>query len=380
VHPPGPTYARIDLAALTANFALARKAAGTRSVIAVVKAEAYGHGSVPVARALVRAGCERLAVARVSEVAPLREAGLAVPILVLGGVHDAEEARATLALHATAVVSQAGHVALLADAARRRGGPAPVHVEIDTGMRRLGVPVATAADFLARVSAEPALRLEGAFTHLARADEADPSPSVAQLRDFRRVLEDARARGVGSLLVHAANSAGLLADARLAKELPEAGAVRPGILLYGVDPRLAPAERAPLRPVMTFCARVAQVREVRAGDAVGYGATWRAPAAGRIATLAVGYGDGVPWSLANRGVVLLGGRRAPIVGRVSMDAITVDVGAEDVEPGDEAILFGAGLPVEEVAAAAGTLAYEVLVRVGSRVPRLTVGDEHASAV
>ncbi len=380
MHPPGPTYARIDLAALTANFAFARRAAGARSVIAVVKAEAYGHGAVPVARALVRAGCERLAVARVSEVAPLREAGLAVPILVLGGVHDAEEARAALALHATAVVSHAGHVALLADAARRRSGAAPVHVEIDTGMRRLGVPAAAAAELLGRVAAEPALRLEGVFTHLARADEPDASASVEQLREFRRVIEDVRARGLGSLLVHAANSAGLLADARLGKELPEAGAVRPGILLYGVEPRIAPAERAPLLPVMTFCARVAQVREVRAGDAVGYGATWRAPSAGRIATLAVGYADGVPWSLGNRGVVLLGGRRARVVGRVSMDSITVDAGTEDVAPGDEAVIFGAGLPVEEVAEAAGTLAYELLVRVGSRVPRVTVGDEHAPKV
>src|SRR5271165_2512679 len=164
---PGPAVARINLSALVANYALARRLAGPRSVIAVVKADAYGHGAVRVARVLARAGCERLAVARVGEAAELRDAAVTLPILVLCGVLDAEEARAALALGATPVVHHEGHLRLLGEAARRRGAQAAVHVEVDTGMRRLGVSAETAAAFLARVASDPNLRLEGVFTHLA---------------------------------------------------------------------------------------------------------------------------------------------------------------------------------------------------------------------
>jgi len=377
---PGPAVARIDLGALVANYALARRLAGPRSVIAVVKADAYGHGAARIARVLARAGCERLAVARVGEAAELRDAAVALPILVLCGVQDAEEARAALALGATPVVHHEGHVALLRDAARRRGARAVVQVEVDTGMHRLGVSADRAADFLAELASEPNLRLEGVFTHLARADEDDLGPSVEQLRELRRVLAEAARHGVRPVSVHAANSAGLAAGELLAKELPEARAVRPGLMLYGVEPRPGTVSRPlGLRPVMTLATRVIQVRSVGAGEAVGYGATWRAKAPGRVATLAIGYADGVPWALANRGTVLLRGRRLPIIGRVSMDLITVEVGDGPVAVGDEAILFGEGLPVEEVAGVAGSLPYELLTRVGARVPRIAA-EEEASAL
>ena len=182
-------------------------------------------------------------------------------------------------------------------------------------------------------------------------------------------------------LVHAMNSAGLAAGDLLAKELPEASAVRPGLMLYGVDPRTGTgSEPLPLRPVMTLATRVVQVRDVRPGEAVGYGATWRAAAPKRVATLAIGYADGVPWSLANRGEVLLRGRRVPIIGRVSMDLITVDAGEGPAAVGDEAIVFGDGLPVEEAAARAATLPYELLARVGARVPRVAAEGEASAAV
>ena len=373
--------ARIDLGALAANYSLAKRLAGHRNVIAVVKADAYGHGAVRVARALGRAGCERLAVARVGEAAELRDGAVALPLLILGGVQDAEEARAALALGATPVVHHEGQLALLRDAARRRGARATIHVEVDTGMHRLGVAPEQAAGFLANVAADPSLRLEGVFTHLARADEADLGPSLEQLRALRRVLGEAARREVLPGMVHALNSAGLVAGEALAKELPEAGAVRPGLMLYGVEPRPGTGARPlPLRPAMTLAARVVQLRDLRPGDAVGYGATWRAPAPRRVATLAIGYADGVPWSMANRGEVLLRGRRAPIVGRVSMDLLTVDAGDEPAAIGDEAIVFGDGLPVEEVAARAGTLPYELLTRVGARVPRVTLEGETTTAV
>ena len=373
---PGPAVARINLSALVANYALARRLAGPRSVIAVVKADAYGHGAVRVARVLARAGCERLAVARVGEAAELRDAAVTLPILVLCGVLDAEEARAALALGATPVVHHEGHVRLLAEAAHRRGARAAVHVEVDTGMRRLGVSAETAAGFLARVASDPDLRLEGVFTHLARADEDDLGPSVEQLQALRRILGEAARLGVEPIVVHAVNSAGLAAGELLAKELPEASAVRPGLMLYGVEPRPGTSSGPlSLRPVMTLTTRVVQVRHVRPGEAVGYGATWRAAVPKRVATLAIGYADGVPWSMANRGEVLLCGRRAPIIGRVSMDLITVDAGEEPATVGDEAIVFGDGLPIEEAAARAGTLPYELLTRIGARVPRVAVeGD------
>lgn len=370
-----PTQASIDLEALRANFAQARRLAAGRAVIAVVKADAYGHGAPAVSRALVAAGAERLAVALLSEAAQLRSAGVAVPLLVLGGVHDAAEAEDALALHAIPVVHHAGQLALLARAAAERGVRVPVHVEIDTGMRRMGVPAAGAADFLARLAAEPAVALQGVFTHLARADEEDGDASLEQLAAFEAALAAARARGIEPGLVHVANSAALFGAERVRRALPPAGAVRPGLALYGVAP--SPGCSAPLRPVMTLSTRVVQVRRLAPGDAVGYGATHRAERAGWLATLAVGYGDGVPWSLGNRGQVLLRGRRVPIVGRVSMDFVTVDAGEGPVEIGDEAVLFGAGqgqrLPVEEVAAAAGTIPYEILVRVGARVPRVVRG-------
>jgi alanine racemase len=378
---PGTLVARIDLGALAANYALAKRLAGHRNVIAVLKADAYGHGAVRVARVLAGAGCERLAVARVGEAAELRDGAVALPLLVLAGVQDAEEARTVLALGATPVVHHEGHLALVRDAARRRGARATVHVEVDTGMHRLGVPPERAAGFLVAVARDPALRLEGVFTHLARADEAELGPSVAQLRALRRVLGEVARHDVLPAMVHAVNSAGLVAGELLAKELPEASAVRPGLMLYGVEPRPGTgAGPLPLRPVMTLATRIVQLRDLQPGEAVGYGATWRAAAPTRVATLAVGYADGVPWSIANRGEVLLRGRRVPIVGRVSMDLITVDVGEGPACVGDEAIVFGDGLSVEEAAAQAGTLPYELLTRVAARVPRVTLEGESATAV
>jgi len=239
-------------------------------------------------------------------------------------------------------------------------------------MRRMGAAMEEAVELLESVAREPALRLEGVYTHLARADEPDLGPTLEQAARLRALLAEARARGVRPGLVHCANSAGLLVGAALAAALPEAGAVRPGLALYGVRP--APHLAAALRPAMTLRTRVAHLRVARPGDAVGYHALYRAPRCTRIATLPLGYADGVPVAASNRGAVLIRGRRCPFAGRVSMDFVGVDVGEAPVELGDEAILFGAAeqgsLPVEEAAEAAGTIAYEMLVRVGARVRRV----------
>jgi alanine racemase len=385
-----PSEALIDLDALRSNARLAATlaggggragATGERQVIAVVKADAYGHGAVAVSRSLVAEGVGRLAVLTVGEGVALRDAGLDVPILVLAGARDDAEAEEAVGRALTTVLHHDESVSRVATAARASGAPAVVHVEVDTGMHRMGVPPGVAPEFLARVAERSELALEGVFTHLARADEPDLVPSLGQIARFREVLARAKVLGVEPPLVHVDNSASLMVGAALADALPEANAVRPGLMLYGARP--AAHLEGELRPVMTLRATVLALREVSAGAAVGYGATFEAPAGGtRVATLSVGYADGVARSLGNSGEVWLAGARRPIVGRVSMDSITVDVGrSADVSLGDAAIVFGCepasggtgGLPVEDAAAAAGTLSYELLTRVGRRVPRTLVG-------
>jgi alanine racemase len=371
---PRSAEATVDLAALARNAAALRRRAGGRALLAVVKADAYGHGAPAVARALEAAGAERLAVVTVGEAEELRAAGVRAPILVLGGLEAPADAEAAAAQGLVPVVQHPEHVALLAAAAARSGRPLAVQLEVDTGMSRMGVPADAAAALLARIAGEPRLRLDGVYTHLARADDPDLAPTRAQLARFAGVLAQARAGGLATGLVHVANSAGLLAGEALGGALPpEVDAVRPGLALYGALP--APHLRAEIEPVMTLRARVVNLRRVAAGDAVGYGGTWRAPRATRIATVALGYADGLPWSLAGRGAELcLRGRRVPIAGRISMDLTTLDVGDGPAELGDPVTVFGAGGPrVEELAERAGTIPWEILVRIGRRVARVAVG-------
>ncbi len=378
--------ATIDLAALRANAEEASRLARGREIFAVVKANAYGHGAVECARCLLEVGCSYLVVTTTKEAAELRSAGLVAPILVLAGARNADEAGLAISLQLTPVLQHDPSLELIRTAARAAGRRARVHVEVDTGMSRCGVSEADAVEFLDRVARDPALELDGVFTHFSRADEKDLAPTLEQLRRFRVVLEGARARGLSPLFVHAANSAGVVAGDELADALPEATAVRPGLMLYGIQP----SERlhADLRPVMTLRARVSRVQDLAAGESVGYGATYTVPGRGgasgptttsRIATLGLGYADGISCSAGNRGWVWIAGKRHPIAGRVSMDSIGVDVGNARVEVGDEAVIFGnsqldeGGISLEEAAAWCETIPYELLVRVGQRVPRIFLG-------
>jgi alanine racemase len=355
-----------------------RLAAGRR-VIAVVKADAYGHGALPVALALVSAGCDALATWSLGEGVALRDSGIRAPLLVLGGVRDAGEADEAVARGLTAVVHDDAGRAALASAARRLGTtPAAVHVEIDTGMSRMGVPLGEAEALVAAVAEDPALALAGVMTHFARADERDLAPTREQLRAFAGAIAGLKRRAVEPGCVHVANSAGLVALADLSEEGPPQDAVRPGLMLYGAQPC---ADRpCALRPVMSLRAPVVALRRVRRGEAVGYAALYRARADTRIATVAIGYADGIPISASERGSVWLAGARRPIAGRVSMDSIGVDVGDAAVRIGDLATVFGSEsgggatvLPVEEAAQCAGTISYELLVRVGARVRREFLG-------
>ncbi len=366
------SWAEVDLAALRRNFEVARGLAGSRTVIGVVKADAYGHGAETIARVLVEAGCRRLAVVGVAEGVALRDAGVEADVLVMGGIESDEEARCVVERGLTPALHRPDQLDLLAGAARP-GAPVDVEVEVDTGMSRMGIAPDAAPGFLAAVAARPALNLRGTYTHFACADAPDPSSALAQLERFRSVLDAARAAGVDPGCVHAANSAGLLAAEHLDAALPGAGAVRPGVMLYGVRPAAHLRPDLRLDPVLHVRARVVALRDIPAGAAVGYGSEYRATAPTRVATLAIGYADGVHRRLSGRGGFWLGGARRRILGRVSMDYVGVDVTGADVGIGDVATFFGAPdvseTRVESVARDAGTSGYELLTSVGARLPR-----------
>jgi alanine racemase len=366
--------AEIDLDALAENLAVIRHRAGTSTrVLLVVKADAYGHGAVAVAHHAVRLGVAGLGVGTSAEALELRGSGVRVPILVLGTIVD-EEAEATLRHGVEVGVHSSDRLRRLAELAGRLGRRARVHLNVDTGMGRLGVPPALAPELLATIHRTPELELAGVMTHLSAGRGALAPETAEQVARFERVLAEARELGLPRGHVHIANSAALFTDLR-----PLHDTVRPGISAYGTLPEDLPGAEE-LVPAMRLCSQVVFLKDLPAGAAVGYDSTWRAPRPSRIATLPLGYDDGVPWRLGNRGHVLVRGRRAPIVGRVSMDYTTVDVSrVPGVEVGDEVVLFGAQggerISVAEVARQAGTIPYEVTCSVGKRVPRVYVGGE-----
>jgi len=369
-----PTWALIDLDALVSNLAQVRsRLSGKAEVLAVVKADAYGMGAEPVARALEEEGVSWFGVAALEEGRLLRRAGVRGRILMLGGFFP-EQGAAVVREGFTPVVFSREAVKALAIQRAPEGRPVNIHLKVDTGMGRLGVPF---ADLPALLDACPEMapggpiRIEGLMTHLARAGEEGEAAlemTRAQMGRFDEAHEILRRRGHGPLLRHAANSAASLRALDGNCEL-----VRPGLALYGADP----SGTLEMDPVLHWCSRILFLKEVQEGATVGYGATWRAPGPRRIATLPVGYHDGYDRRLSGRGVVRVGGRRCPVVGTVSMDLVTADVtGAQEAGPGRLAWLLG-GPPgidppvgLEEMAASAQLLTYEVLCGIRRRVPRL----------
>ncbi len=371
-----PVWAWIDQDALRHNASRAIDCARGRTIIGVVKADGYGHGIADVARALLAQGVSRLAVVSGSEGAELRRSGIVAPILLLGGLEDTTAAERALKLGLTPVLhDQRGFE--LARALGRGGSPLSIEVEIDTGMRRMGVAPGEAVGLLDRISETRQLVLSGVFTHLACADDADAKASRDQVALLGKITREFSRGGRSMPQTHIANSAGLfrLNDFETRDLGVVTSAVRPGLMLYGVSPFSdRSAESLDLDPVMTLAARVVAIRVASKGDGVGYGGDWRAARDTRIATLPLGYADGLPRSLAGKGEVFLAGAMRPIVGRVSMDYIAVDVADAAVEVGQVATVFGRTsdgirVPVEALARAAGTIAYEILVGVGARVPR-----------
>ena len=353
-------WAAVDLDALEGNLRAIRSVVpASTAIMAVVKADAYGHGAIAVARAALAAGATWLGVATADEAFEIRDAGIADRILIFGPVAPQWIERLAGAGCVLTVADRAS-----ADAIASARTPVRVHVKVDTGMTRLGVAPED-LDVLLGAIDPSRITVEGVYTHLACADEPDSAMTGTQLAVFTRAAEVVRRR-YPSAIFHAAASAGALGFREAALDM-----VRIGIAMYGVPPAAHLTDPV-LRPVLTLATRVIRTRRVPAGTPVSYGAAYRTRFDTTIATVPLGYGDGYPRALSGVGHMMIGGRRVPVAGRVCMDFTMLDVGDTAVRQGDEVIAVGAGLPASEVAGAAGTISYELLCRLGRRVPRLYV--------
>lgn len=362
------TKAVINLRAISYNVAEIRKRIDNkRGLMAVVKADGYGHGAVEVSRAALRSGADSLGVAIPEEGQLLREAGIEVPILVLGLIQP-EEAYKVVNFRLAQTVTSVELLDALAQEGYKASTEVSVHVKVDTGMGRIGVKPEDIVAFIRKVKSFKNLSLEGLFSHFSSADEKDKTCSKRQLQLFEQTLHEIQLAGIGLPKKHMANSAAVL-------DLPESyyDMVRPGIMIYGLYPSKEVSHSIELEPAMTLKTKVSAVKMVPCRTPIGYGRTFITKKKTFVATLPVGYGDGYKRLLSNRGEVLIRGRRVPIIGRVCMDMCMVDVSdVEGVQPGDEVILFGEDITTEEVAASADTIVNEVVCTVGKRVPRVYV--------
>ncbi len=370
---PHRAWIEVDHAAIRQNLRVVRDLSPGASVIGVVKANAYGHGDVEVARTLVAEGVERLAVATIDEAIGLRKAGIGVPLLVLWGI-GATEADEIVAHGLEPIVYDERAIGWLERAAEAAGSRVGVHLKVDTGLGRQGATPEEALTLAARVAASPRVTLAGTMSHLAVPGEDDAYTDVQLLR-LARTLDAMRSAGIDPGLVHVSATGGILAgDPGLA------GAIRPGLALYGLLPAWAAGEAIALRPALSVKALALRIFDLPAGEGIGYGLRFRARTATRIATLGIGYGDGWPRAHANNGFALVRGQRVPIVGAVSMDGLTVDIGGvPGVTYGDEFVLIGSQdgerITAEEVADERRTINYEVTTALRGRLPRLHLGAD-----
>ncbi len=369
-----PTVARVDLGAIARNFRhitehLANeRPTGPPRAIAVVKANAYGHGAGQVARALEDAGADLLACADIEEGAALRAAGVRADILIFGAL-SVSDLDGLFDCGLTPTISTPGAARAVQTAAARYKRRLPYHLKIDTGMNRLGFRYDNLRRTLPELFAGENLELRAVYTHFATADEPD-SPLFAEQRvRFERALAEINAMSAGANpYIHACNSAALLRDARVWYDR-----VRPGLLLYGIVPPPL-ASTIALEPAMTLVSRIVAVKGIRPGEGVGYGLRFKADSPRSIAVIPAGYADGLDLRLAGRGAVLIRGRRAPIAGAVSMDMLAADVTGLDVAPGDEVVILGSQgddrIDVREMAATIGTIPWEIVCRIGTRIERV----------
>ena len=373
-----PTVARVDLGAIKSNYRsivgyLRRDHEGAPGIVAVVKANAYGHGAGQVARALEDAGADLVACADIEEGAALRSAGVRAEILVFGAL-SVSDLDGLFDCRLTPTISTPGAARAVQAAAAKHKQTIRYHLKIDTGMNRLGFRFDNLARTLPELLASDNLQLSAAYTHFATADDVESKLFAEQRVRFERSLDTVRSSAnfadsaVSSFDTHAANSAALLRDSRVWYDR-----VRPGLLLYGIVPPPL-ASTVQLRPALSLTSRIVAVKGVRQGEGVGYGVKFTAEGPRTIAIVPAGYADGLDLRLAGRGAVLVRGRRAPIVGSVCMDMLMADVTGLDVSPGDEVVIIGAQetdqIDVREMAAQIGTIPYEILCRLGTRIERV----------
>ncbi|MFA5362427.1 MAG: alanine racemase [Candidatus Omnitrophota bacterium] len=361
-----PTWAEVDLRNLAHNFLLVRKSLSPKTrVLVTVKADAYGHGLLPVARALSARGVDYLGVASIDEGIQLREGGISSPVLLLGMILK-QDIPPLFEYNITPAICTAEVAIALNNMARRLSRPINVHIKVDTGMGRVGVLYKDAYRFFKKIHDLKFVYIEGLFTHLACAD-VNNSFTLYQIGLMEELIRRLSEDGIRIAWMHAANSLGLLQYKKSHFNM-----VRPGLIIYGLYPR----ERMDiaLRPVLSLKTRIVYAKKVPAGYGISYGHTYVTRRTTNIATLPLGYGDGYPRNLSNQGPVLIRGRRFRISGRVCMDQILVDTGDLRVDLGEEAVLIGSQgknrITAEELAGLAGTIPYEIVCGLGSRIPRV----------
>jgi alanine racemase len=370
ITPPHPTIAEIDLAVFRQNIRLVRQRIGPRrALLAVVKANAYGHGMIPISQAALAETIQGLGVAFVEEGLQLRRAGITQPILVMAGFLP-EETEALLEHGLTPVISYPDQLDWLRQKMGKTTRPIGVHIKIDTGMGRLGLLEKEIASFIERTRSSPKIEILGLMSHFADDDLTDCRSADDQITRFENARKAIEAMEIKIPLLHMANSAAILSLERAWFDM-----VRPGIMLYGYPPSAQSGAAISLRPIMTLKTRITHLKRVPTGTTVSYGRTYTTRRESLIAVLPIGYADGYSRAWSNRGQVLIGGRRAPVVGRVCMDMTMVDVTEiSAVRLGDEAVLIGSQgsetLSADELARQLGTIPYEILCSVSSRVPRL----------
>lgn len=359
-------WAEVDLSAIAHNVQVTRKVLkpGTK-ICAVVKADAYGHGAVPVATAALAAGVNYLAVSMTQEALELREAGIMAPILILGTMTEEHE-KALVDYNITQTVYDLAVAQELSAAALQENKVAKVHLAVDTGMNRIGCRPEEAADLAEAISKLPHVELEGMFSHFANADEMDKSFAESQYRKFMEADRAIKDRGIQIPLVHIDNSAGITE-----MKHTECDMVRQGITLYGLWPSDDVERCLDLKPALSLKAEVVFVKDVPAGEKIGYGCTYETKAPMKVATIPLGYADGYSRALSNRGYITIRGYKAPVVGRICMDQFMVDVtNVPGVHKGDEAVIFGpGGVSLDQLAKWVGTIPYELMCLLSTRVPR-----------
>ncbi len=374
-----PTAVTVDLQALRANVATLQRRGGGHPLCAVVKADAYGHGALAVARELELGGCAFLGVTLVEEGVALRDGGVRAPILVLGGAFGSQGFAAVVEHHLTPVIWRVDHLADLTAAAR--GTSVAYHLKVDTGMARLGAQVDELATFLAAARATPQLKLDGFMSHFASADIVGDAKNLEQVASYTSAIAKVRQSGFSPRWLHVANTPALLTGVHGDGHT----LLRPGGGLYGLDTRDRHVGDDPLQAILRWTTRPIHVKHIPAGTSVSYGARWTAKRDSVVATLPVGYADGYPRIMTGKAKVLVKGELAPVVGTICMDLCLADVtDVPGVSTEDEVVLIGQQgnrrITAEDLAANAGTIAYEITCGIGPRVPRRYVGSSVATTV